>query len=62
MAFIEKSSIISNGTVVVLKRDHSSMTGTFKAGTKVTITGYGDHGYDIVDDEGNHMYECGYDL
>nr|DAS58605.1 MAG TPA: hypothetical protein [Caudoviricetes sp.] len=60
MAFIKKESKV--GKKVTLTREIRCCAGYFEKGTEVTITGKGEHGYDIVDDQGNHVYECGWDL
>lgn len=62
MAFVAKSSIIPDGTRVVLKNDHESLTGILMAGTEVTVTGHDIYGYNIIDDEGHKMIDCGWDL
>lgn len=61
MAFIPTRGL-QKGDKVVLKHDHTSMSGKFEAGTEVTIIGKGDFGYDIIDDEGHRMVDCGWDL
>lgn len=50
------------GDEIILKHSHSSCAGTFTRGTKVRIIDIGERGYDIADDEGHKMYECGWDL
>ena len=47
---------------IILKHSHTSCAGTFTRGTKVRIIGIGERGYDIADNEGHKMYECGWDL
>ena len=51
------------GDIVILKNEHSSLAGTFEIGTKVQIVGYDAlRGFDIRDEFGNTMTECGFDL
>ena len=62
MAYIPNNSP-KVGEWIRLKREHSSCLGTFEAGTLVKITGTsGYRGYDIEDEFGNRMCECGWDL
>ena len=61
-AYNEDNKKYKVGDIVVLKKEHTSMIGTFEAGTEVQIIGYGTRGYDIKDTEGNKMTECGWEL
>lgn len=62
MRYIKVKSGPHVGDVVTLKHDHSSMAATFEKGTEVQIIGFGVHGYDICDQYGNTMTQCGWDL
>ena len=62
MAFIKSLPSYVIGDRVVTTQVHESFSGYFEIGTKVTITGIGDRGYDIRDDEGNEVTECGWKL
>ena len=62
MAFIPAKNGYDIGETVILKNEHKSCAGTFEAGTEVKVTGKGPRGYDIVDEYGNRMIECGWDL
>lgn len=48
------------GERVKTTRKISSFGGYFEKGSIVTIIGKGEHGYDIQDDEGNRIVECGW--
>lgn len=61
MSFVPARGL-QKGDKVILKKDHKSMSGTFEAGTEVTITGQGCYGYNIEDNEGHRMIDCGWDL
>jgi hypothetical protein len=51
------------GDRVVTTRDHTALVGTMQAGTEVIVTAIDDmRGYSIVDDEGNRLIECGWEL
>ena len=51
------------GDIVILKNEHSSLAGTLEIGTKVQVVGYDAfRGFDIRDEFGNTMKECGFDL
>ena len=50
------------GDTIILKNEHKSLVGTFEKGTEVKILSKGPRGYDIIDEFGNKMYECGWDL
>lgn len=52
--------IFEVGDRAITKRDVSSMTGYIKKGTVVTITDISARGYDLVDDSGNEIIECGW--
>lgn len=62
MAFIPANKGPKVGDNIVLKHEHTSCAGTFEVGTNVQIIGYGPRGYDIRDEFGNTMIECGWDL
>lgn len=63
MAFIPANKQPKVGDIVILKREHSSLAGTFEVGTEVQIVGYDAlRGFDIRDEFGNTMKECGFDL
>lgn len=50
------------GDWVITTRNHKSLAGTMIVGTKVKIIGVGERGYDIEDEEGNKVIECGWEL
>ena len=58
--FVKNNYGFEKGDRVVLTEDISSLEGTMKAGSIVTITGIGERGYDIQDNEGNRVTECGW--
>lgn len=62
MAFIPAKNRYDIGETVILKNEHKSCAGTFESGTEVKVTGIGPHGYDIEDEFGNRMLDCGWDL
>lgn len=62
MAFIPANKGPKVGDTVILKNEHTSNEGTFEIGTEVQIIGFGSRGYDIRDEFGNTMIECGWDL
>ena len=49
------------GDRVELTQNISAMSGTMLKGTIVTITDVSNRGYDIKDDEGHQLIECGFD-
>ena len=51
---------IKIGDKCVTTKELECFAGRFTVGTVVTITGIGDRGYDLVDDSGNAMIECGW--
>ena len=61
MAFIKKKTKYNIGDVVRTTKIHEITDGYFEIGTVVTIIGYSERGYDIRDDEGNTMYEVGWE-
>lgn len=60
MSYVENKSKV--GDVVILTQEHESLSGKFEKGTKVKVTGMSDRGYDIEDEYGNKMIECGWVL
>lgn len=60
MAYIKNESKI--GKTIVLQNEHKSCAGTFEKGTEVKIIGQSERGYDIEDEYGNRMIECGWNL
>ena len=63
MAYIPKSNTPNVGDWVILTKEHKSCAGTFEKGTKVKVTGVTPmRGFDIEDEFGNKMGECGYTL
>ena len=60
MAFIKSSPKYVIGEKVVTTQIHENIYGYFEVGTEVTIIGFGIGGYDIKDDEGNVITECGW--
>lgn len=59
MAFIKENGV-GVGDTVITTREISSYTGTFGKGTIVKIIGMSPRGYDLQDDEGNRIVECGF--
>lgn len=53
---------IKIGTKIKLTRNVSSMAGIMMKDTIVTVTNISTRGYDIVDDEGHNIRECGWDI
>lgn len=54
------ANTIKIGDKCVTTKELECFAGRFTEGTVVTITGIGDRGYDLVDDSGNTMIECGW--
>ena len=52
--------IFEVGDRAIITRDVNSMTCYIKKGTVVTITDISARGYDLVDDSGNEIIECGW--
>ena len=50
------------GDKVILNRDLISSQYMFEKGTKVTIIGCGEEGYNVQDADGCYITECGWDL
>lgn len=62
MAFI-KNNTNEIGKWVITTKKHSSFVGTFSVGSRVKIIGIDPiRGYSIEDDEGNRMYEIGWEI
>jgi hypothetical protein len=59
MTFIKDKTI---GDEIILKKSLGNCCETFKKGTRVKITGKSNKGYDIEDDQGNRIIECGFDI
>lgn len=62
MGFIKKDCGKKIGDIVITTRELDSLSGTFEIGSKVKIIAISERGYDIEDDEGNQMIECGWSL
>lgn len=63
MPYIKSKNSYEIGDVVITKRSHSSMAGTFTKGSKVKIVDIDPiRGYAIQDDEGNYMCEIGWEI
>lgn len=62
MSWVEDKNIIRVGDTVVNTRVISSFAGRFTKGTKLKIIGVSERGYDVIDDDGHRMYECGWDF
>ena len=60
MAYIKINQCFEIGSDVVTTRELSSFVGCFEKGTKVTIIGISERGYDLQDDNGNRILECGF--
>ena len=58
--FIRAKSNIKLGDRCITTKEVQSFAGKFTVGTPVTVTGIGDRGYDLVDDFGNVIAECGW--
>lgn len=58
--FKSNNETLKIGDIVVNKSELKSMNGTFEAGTRLIITGVGERGYDVADEFGNSMCECGW--
>lgn len=48
-----------NGTKFRLKKDVSVLSGTFKAGSTMTVIGNSYRGYDFEDEDGHQLLETG---
>lgn len=48
------------GDRVISQRDFESCAGKFMAPHRFTVVSCGDRGYNLVDDEGNRLYEAGF--
>lgn len=59
MAFKPVNTIFK-GDIVYTSKEHSSLSGTFEIGTKVTVIGRTLKGYDIEDELGNRICEIGW--
>lgn len=59
MAFVKYWTPVIGERVITTKK-FSSCGGYFEKGSIVTIIGIGERGYDIQDDEGNKIIECGW--
>ena len=57
--FIPASKIKVGDKCTTIK-EIKCFAGMFTVGTPVTVTGIGDRGYDLVDDFGNRIIECGW--
>ena len=63
MAYIKNKNTYKIGDVVITKRVHSSMAGTFTKGSNVKIVDIDPvRGYAIQDDDGNYMCEIGWEI
>ena len=51
---------IKVGDKCIAIKEIECLAGMFTVGTPVTVTGIGDRGYDLVDDLGNVITECGW--
>ena len=60
MAFV-KNWLPSVGEKVKTTRRISAGGGYFEKGSVVTITAIGDRGYDVEDEDGNRIIECGWE-
>lgn len=58
--FKSNNETLKIGDIVVNKSDLKSMNGMFETGTRLIITGVGERGYDVADEFGNSMCECGW--
>ena len=59
MAFVENWSPKIGDKVITTKKLENS-AGYMETGTIVTITNISDRGYDLTDDKGNKVTECGW--
>ena len=60
MAYVKTCNGFEKGQKVKTTRKFESCTGYFEVGSIVTIIGVGPRGYDIQDDNGNKILECGF--
>jgi len=61
MAFVKYSNMFKVGDIVRTTEVHDNFAGYFEVGSIVTITGVSPRGYDITDEDGNKVLECGFD-
>lgn len=61
MAYMENKNGFRVGDVATTKRVVDSFAGYFEKGTRVTVIGVSERGYDLQDDEGNQVIETGFD-
>ena len=62
MGFIKKDYGKKIGDIIITTRELDSLYGTFEVGSKVKIIAISERGYDVEDDEGNQIIECGWNL
>lgn len=60
MAWIERKSNYEVGDKTATTRIIGNFSGYFEVGTEVTIVGISERGYDIQDNEGHKIIECGW--
>lgn len=60
MAYVKTCNGFEKGQKVKTLRKFESCAGYFEVGSIVTIIGVGPRGYDIEDDNGNKIVECGF--
>ena len=60
MGFIKRKSNYEIGDKTVTTHIIGNFSGQFEVGTEVTVVGIGERGYDIQDEEGNKVIECGW--
>jgi hypothetical protein len=62
MSWVEDKNIIRVGDTVVNTRVISSFAGKFTKGTKLKVTGISERGYNVIDEDGHIIIECGWDF
>ena len=60
MAYVANTDGFSVGQKVITTKKFESCGGYFEVGSLVMIIGVGPRGYDIADDAGNKILECGF--
>ena len=62
MAWVEDKNIIREGDLVTNTKVISSFAGTFTRGSRLKVIGISSRGYDVADEEGHKILECGWDF
>ena len=56
----EKKAKFKVGDWVIARRKLKAEAGYFEKGTKVKVVGIGIHGYNLEDEYGNRLIDCGF--